>query len=170
MAILLEMQQYFCNIFKTAFKQNGIWESLQQNMFLNIDETAIYFENKPTRTVHPAGCNNVVLRGSESSNHRMNACIIDASEGANLPFFVNYKGQPMVQLEKHISKIIQNGVYGCCQSKGWMDQRGLKIRIEKIWNHFVRNALQSLLLLDDFICHKHPMTVDLLQEVGTDTA
>lgn len=36
------------------------------------------------------------------------------------------------------------------------------------WNSFVRNAPQSLLLLEDFICQKHPMTVYLLREVDTD--
>lgn len=82
---------------KCSSKKN---ETLQRNMVVNMDETAIYFANKQIRTVHPLGRNTVAIRGSESRNHRMTACITVASDGIKLPLFVIFKGQPMEKIEK----------------------------------------------------------------------
>lgn len=167
---LLEIRQNFCSNFVSAFKQNCEHENLQRNMFVNLDEPAIYFEAKPTSTVHPTECNTIAIRGSRSSNHGLTACVAVASDGSKLLLFVIFEGQPMRHIEKNLHNMLPYYVHGCCQSKDWMDQRGMKIRIVRFWKPYVQNAPKSFLLLDDFICHRHPTTVGLLQEVDTDTA
>lgn len=135
-----------------------------------MDENAFYFETKPISTVHLARCNKIATHGSGSSNHRLSACTAVASDGTKVPLFVIFKGQPMRQIERNTHKILPNVVLRCCLSKTWMGQREMKIWNENIWKPYAQNASKSLLLLNDFICHKHPRTVGLKRDVDTDPA
>ena len=50
-----------------------------------------------------------------------------------------------------------------------MDDRGMKIWYEKIWKPCLSNyAKKSLLLLDDFKCHKQPTFDEKLSELNTE--
>lgn len=46
----------------------------------------------------------------------------------------------------------------------------MKMGVEKVLDFHIQNASQSLLSWDDFVCHKQPATVNMLQETDSDTA
>lgn len=84
----LEVRQKFCNNFVTGFKQCKKFEFMLKDLFLNMNETGIYFGSKPIRTVHPTRSNIVPSCGFGDSNHWFTACISVASEGTKLLLLV----------------------------------------------------------------------------------
>lgn len=140
-------------------------------MFVNVDETAIYFETSLTRTVHLTGSNTIAILGAGSSRIRLTACIAVPSDGTQLPLLVIFKVQPM----RHIGKTFTQH---SSQRRTWM------LSIERLdgskWNEnsgwknmeIIRpkRPPKFYLLLTDIICYKHSTTVGLLREVDTDTA
>lgn len=95
---LLDVRQNVAHNFVIVFKRNGKYENLQRSMFVNMDETANYFETKPARILYPKGCVSVAICGSAIIDYRLKACTAVAIDGSKLPLLVIFKGQPM----KHI--------------------------------------------------------------------
>lgn len=58
-------------------------------------------------------------------------------------------------------------MYGCCQTKGWMDVRGMKIWTGLVWKPFVASHSQSVLSLDDSSCHKQSYLLKAAQLLET---
>lgn len=130
------------------------------HLFVNLDQTAIYYERKPTTTVHQRGANTISIRAGAGSSKQLTLCIAVAADCSNLPLFAIFKAKPGKNIEKMLSQITPPGVITCVQSKGWMDQRTTTIWYEKIWAPYAAGNLASLLLLDDFKCHKQKPFVD----------
>ncbi len=51
-----------------------------------------------------------------------------------------------------------------------MDERTTKIWAEKVWKPYVEQQGRSLLVLDEFECHKQKCFIDELKQVGTRVA
>lgn len=164
---LLSVRQSFSEGIRTQFLEGGQYCDVPPDMFVNMDETAVYFEAKENRTVHFKGENTISIRSTGSNSKRLSVCVAVSSNGCKLPLFFIFKGQPNGRIEKALSDVLPPNTFGCCQSKGWMDQRSMKIWFEKVWKQYVANSSKSVLLLDDFICHKQPEFLDLASEVGT---
>lgn len=82
---------------------------LQKSMFVIMNETAICFETKSTRTVQPTGCSTKSVRDSEGNNQRLTTCIAIASDGTKLQFFFVFKVHPI----RHITKGTQHFSFLC---------------------------------------------------------
>ena len=85
-----------------------------------MDETAVYFESRPRRTVHATGARTVPIRAPGRSNQRLTACLSVAADGTKLPLFVILRGEPDGRIEKSINTILPGNVHGCVQSRAWM--------------------------------------------------
>lgn len=136
-------------------------------MFVNIDAAAVYFESKPKSTVREMSARTVPIRCSGSSNRRMAACFAVASNGEKLPLFLIFKGQTGRTIERNLNDILPDTVFGCCQSKGWMESRVMMIWVEKIWRPYLASFGNASLLLDDFACHKQAFFLAVMQELST---
>lgn len=77
------------------------------------------------------GSNTVAVRGLRSSNPILNGYIAVASNGTKRPLFAIFKGQPMENIENNLYNILPNGVIGRCQSKSWVNQREMRIRLKR---------------------------------------
>ncbi len=70
----------------------------------------------------------------------------------NCLLFVIFKGIPGRRIEKQLPQILPNGIHGCVQEKGWMDEHTMEIWFHEIWQPYVEghgNGQKSLLLLDE---------------------
>lgn len=77
----------------------------------------------------------------------------------------------MGYIERNLQNILPDSVQGCFQVKTGMDQRFMEMWIEeKVWKFYIQHAFQSLRLLEYFVRHKKTATVNMLLEIGTDTA
>lgn len=88
---LLEFKQNFCRRFVTGSKQSRKYEFMMRDLFVSMDENAIYFDSKPKRTETRTGSNSVAIHGSGSTNQRFTVHIFLASIGTNIPPLVIFK-------------------------------------------------------------------------------
>lgn len=164
---LIEVKQNFVAVLKKKFSNIGCYSTVPSSMFVNMDETAIFFEARSKSTVHRTGARTVSARESGSNSRRLTACVSVACDGTKLPLFLIFKGKPNGRIEQQLTNLLPENMFGGCQDKGRMDTRSMKIWTEKVWLLYVSGYGQSVLLLDDFSCHKAPALIDCLKEVGT---
>ena len=137
-------------------------------LFVNMDETNIHFNCKPKRTVHTKGSKTISIRIGCSTSLRVTLCVSIAMDGTKLPLFIIFKGKPNGHIDNALKDILPAGVFGCVQKKAWMEDRAMHIWYDKIWKPYVENCnMKSVLLLDDFKCHKQPALDARLKEINT---
>lgn len=85
--------------------------------YVNMYESAIYFEEKPSATVHSTKSNLVLIRCSESKNRRYTLCFAVASKGTKLPLFFNFKNAPDGKIKIPLADVLPPNVFVICYTK-----------------------------------------------------
>ena len=120
-----------------------------------MDETTVYLNSSPKRTVHPKGERIVSIRVGGLSYTRLALEVSVAMDGTKLHFFVIFKGKPGGSVERSLPYILPADAIGCVQLKAWMDDRTMSISYQKVFRAYMETHDGNVgLLLDDFICHK----------------
>ena len=166
-ANLLSQSTNFVSAFNNQFQGDGMYKNISPMLVFNMDETGIYFEAIPRTTVDIRGSNTISVRSAKGSNPRVTVCLTVSSTGAKLPLFMIFKAKAGATVEKSLPDILPQGVVGICQEKAWMDERGMDIWVRKVWYPYVSNFNATVLLLDDFECHKQERTIEKMNSVGT---
>ena len=136
---------------------------------VNMDETAVYLNCCPSRTVHQKGGKRVSIMIGGTSSRRFTLGITLAMDGAKLPLFVILKGLPGGRIEKSLTSELPEGLVGCVQRKGWMDNRTIDLWYERVFKPYVSGCTErSGLLLDDFKCHRNSELVTKMDEANAD--
>ena len=147
--------------------EGGIYHNISAKYFVNMDQSAIYYESRPRTTVHLKGEKTISIKSSSGSNHRATICLAVAMDGTKLPPFIIFKAQPGGRIESNISKYLPTGVYGCVQAKAWTDEEVMRLWAEYIWFPYIKDTNNSVLMLDDFKCHKQDSFTFIMNSVGT---
>ena len=162
---LKEVKDDCCQALRQRMDVGGTLHGLDPHFFINMDQTAVYYEMKSSTTVDVVGKNTISCRDSGSNSKRVTVVLSVAADGTKLPPFVVFKGRPGGSIENEISK---NNWLACVQEKGWFDCRVGKIWIDKILKPYVADADQSLLLVDHFSVHLSSAFVHEVNELGCD--
>jgi len=162
---LLEVRDDMAVSIRRRFVDGGSLQGLDLRFFVNMDETAVFFESKSKTTVHTRGARMVPARDSGSSAKRATVCIAIAADGTKLPLLFVFKGSPGAQVQREIDRA---GILGTVQKNGWMDERTTQIWFERVWRPYVDGHPRSLLMLDHFSCHMQESLHNSLASVGTD--
>ncbi len=158
-----ETRAAFAQSTMTLVRMNGISDS----MFVNMDETAVYFDAHHCSTIHERGAKTVSVRRGSSENKRCTVCITVAADGRKLPLFVIFKGAVNGRISQNLHHILPHGIFGCTQPKGWMDNRVMELWKEKVWKPYIEGVANTALLLDKMESHIHPSFIDSVGELGT---
>ncbi len=158
-----EMRQSFAQSTITLMRMNEI----SRNVFVNMDETAVYFDSQNNYTVCERGAKTVSVRRRSSMNKRCTVCITFAADRTNLPLFLIFKGAVSGPIANSSLHILPLGRHGCAQPKDWMDNRVMESWKEKIWKPYVEGITNAALLLDQMESHTHPTFIDSVDEIGT---
>ena len=78
--------------------------------FISMEETAVYLNCSPKRTVHPKGERTVSIRVGGSSSTTFTLAVSVAMDGTKLPLFVIFKGKPGGSVERSPPSILPAGV------------------------------------------------------------
>jgi hypothetical protein len=70
----------------------GTLHGMPLKYFINLDQTAIYFEMKSSTTVHKKGERTVLICDSASNSKRTTVVLAVVADGTKFPPFVNFKG------------------------------------------------------------------------------
>ena len=141
--------------------------SILRNMFVNIDETVVYFDTDYNYTVSKRGAKTVSVQHGNSNKKQCTVCITVAADGIKPTLFVIFKGAVNRRIANSLHQIIPDGIYACTKPKGWMDDRVMQLWKEKIWKPYIEGMMRSALILDRMEFHIHPGFIDTVDELGT---
>ena len=145
------VRQQYCRHVMTSYANN----INNPHYLINMDETAIYLNCSPKRTVHSKGEKTVPIMLGGTSGMRFTLAVSVAMDGTKLPLFAIFKGTPGGSIDRQLPSILPGGIIGCVQSKAWMDDRTMAIWYNKVYKPYIAGYTgNSGLILDDFICHK----------------
>ena len=82
-------------------------------------------------------------------------------------FLRNFQSVVNGRIANTLHQIMPDGMYGCAQPKGWMDNRVMQLWKEKVSKPYVEGTMRSALPLDRMESHTHPDFIDTAGELGT---
>ena len=154
----------FCRRLMTSFQSR----ISNPKYLINMDETAVHLNCTPTRTVHPKGEKTISINIDNSNTARITVAVSVAIDGSKFPLFVIFKGKPGGKIEKSLDVILPDGIVGCVQRKGWMENVTMDIWYNKVYRPYIAGFDgESGLLLDDFKVHKNSEILELMKEDKT---
>ena len=84
---------------------------IPRSLFVNMDETAIYFDTPHHTIVNVRGVKTVSVRRGSSIIQRCTLCITVAADGAKLPLFFIFKSLPNGKIAKNLHQILTSGMH-----------------------------------------------------------
>ena len=114
---LQEVQDDMTQSVRTRLAEGGSLHGLDLRNFVNMDQTAVWFEMKSATTVDTVGARTVSVRDSGSNSKRCTVCLAVAADGTKLPPFVIFKGKTKFTLQlfylTFLTLIYSNRSSGC---------------------------------------------------------
>ena len=135
----------------------------------NMDETPVYFDLVPGKTIDQVGVKSCVIRSTGAEKRHITVVLTVAADGSMLPPMVIFKGKRRLKLTAH------EGVLVCVQTKAWMDEELMKEYLKHIWQPYVEETAErlglpdhnALLLLDSFKAHTTDSITKMMKEQDT---
>ena len=122
-----------------------------------MDETPVFFDMIPTKSICKTGSRECIVRTSGSEKKHVTVVLSAIADGTMLPPMLIFKGKT----DKTIKKLrIPEGFIVKTQEKSWMDEGLMEVWVEEIWLKYVREVSKqlgfdnSLLTFDAFSAHK----------------
>nr|CCA18204.1 AlNc14C46G3747 [Albugo laibachii Nc14] len=101
---------------------------VDESGFVNMEETAVFFETRTNLTVSPKGDRTIAILCSNSNTKRTTISVSYASDGTKLPL----KGNPGGRIDHSINDELTDETFGCYGEKEGMDERSCRVWLEKI--------------------------------------
>lgn len=165
---LKKIQDDCCSAIRKRFQDGGTCSRVSYDCFLNMDQTAVYFESKSKSTVEEKGKRTVSTRDSGSNTKRCTVVVTVSATGKKLPPFFVFKGVPGKKLE---TRLLEQGYHCCCQPTGWFDSDTVaKKYFEQIIEPYLKDNLfddeDAYLLVDHFKAHLSSKFKRLAEDLG----
>ena len=93
----------------------------------NMDETPVWFDMPPSKTVDSVGAKTVLLKTTGHEKTRFTVVLACLADGTKLKPMVIFKRKTMPKDNFPAGVVVHN------HPKGWMDESGVKIWIAKVW-------------------------------------
>ena len=130
----------------------------------NMDETPVWFNMPTSKTVDSVGAKTVLLKTTGHEKTRFTVVLACLADGTKLKPMVIFKRKTMPKDNFPTGIVVHNHL------KGWMDESGVKIWIEKVWRArpggFANT--QSLLVWNSFSAHLTDTVKQQLRENNLD--
>lgn len=156
--------------FVSAYKELVRTLDIHPGEMFNMDETAVYFDNTPTKTIEMRGKKSISMRICGNASHRVTVLLCVSFTGKKLPPLVVFKGGRDKTIHKKLRGATRSGCNPSCeytvQERGWCDQNVMNDWIELFVKNTDRERL-NLLLMDNFSVHCTAATHGRLAENGT---
>ncbi|RHY05816.1 hypothetical protein DYB36_006294, partial [Aphanomyces astaci] len=128
---------------------------------INVDETAVYFDMPPGKTLAEVGTSSKVSTG-EKHSPRLTAVLTIRADGTKLPLLFIVKGQLGGTIEKQELESYPAGHHYAVQKNAWMDERIWSMYLDDVLAPCVEDA--SVLLVDNLKCHVSEESHDKVAE------
>ncbi|MEW8548669.1 MAG: hypothetical protein AB2693_34645 [Candidatus Thiodiazotropha sp.] len=144
-------------------KQKREEDEFEDQFIINMDETPMYFDLLPGKTVDVKGRKSIRIRTTGSEKRHLTVVLAVSAAGDVLPPMIIFKGKRPVSLN------VPKGWIVCVQEKAWMDET-LMIRWVKeiLFPHTKKE--RCLLVMDSFRAHLTEDVKKTLRKGNTVTA
>jgi hypothetical protein len=143
------------------------------DLLINMDQTAVYFDSRPSYTIADKGAKTVAIAGTSTGDQRATVFLAVTATGRKLPPFIVYKGVRGGKIEKEFTASKFNypeGQFYAVQEKGWTDTEIMLLWVNKVLKPFLaenmKDAAFAHLILDSFRVHYVNDVVSSIQELG----
>ncbi|RHY89777.1 hypothetical protein DYB35_004095 [Aphanomyces astaci] len=137
---------------KAAFVDE-FWEKFRSTApqdIINVDETSVYYDMPPKKTLSKIGGSSKVDR-EEKHSDRLTAVLSIQSNGEKLPILFIVKGTPGGSIDRDEVPTYPAGHVYVVQKKAWMDTRVWEIYLTELLKFEILGP--SVILADNLDCH-----------------
>ena len=117
-----------------------------EGLIINMDETPMYFDIVPGRTVDMKGTKTVEARTTGAEKRHITVVLAVSNNGDVLPLITIFKGKQVLELYVPWSFVV------CVQEKGWVDELIMLRWINEIYHPYTKHK-PSIIVLDSFRTH-----------------
>jgi hypothetical protein len=141
--------------------------SVELSQIANMDETPLTFDVPSNRTVAMKGAKTVTIKASGHEKMHYTVVLSCCADGTKLNPMIIFKRKTMPKPSE-----IPPGVVVHVHDKGWMDEAGMKLWINRVWERRKGALLKksSLLVLDQFSSHLKNSVKEKLRQGNTELA
>ena len=132
--------------FHTFVKSKREENEFDDNMIINMDETPVYFDLQPSKTINKCGEKSVLIRTTGSEKRHFTVVLAVAASGDMLPPMIIFKGK------RDLNMSVPPGWIVTVQEKGWMDESLMLRWIRDLYLKYTKKD-RSLLVMDSFRGH-----------------
>jgi hypothetical protein len=142
-----------------------------ERFVINMDQTPVFFDMSPGKTLSQAGARTVHSRTSSSATLQVTVAVTVTASGEFLCPLVVFKGKPGARIKtREFPTFPPENLY-VCQERAWMDERVMRMWVCLVLNPYVETApgdIQLVLLLDSYRCHMMASIVNNIQDLGVE--
>jgi len=135
------------NSFVSFVKKSQVENEFEDKFLINMDETPVFFDLVPGRTLDLQGKRSVIVRSSGGDKRHVTVVLSIAANGDVLPTMVIFKGKRALKDIKAPKDIIVT-----VQQKAWVDEAIMLRWVQECLRAYTDRNL-SLLVMDSFRCH-----------------
>ncbi|RHY21988.1 hypothetical protein DYB25_011919 [Aphanomyces astaci] len=134
---------------------------LPKHAWINVDETPVYYDMPPGRTLARVGQSSRV-KESQKHSDRITAVLSIRADGTKMPLLLIVKGRPGGDIATKEVPTYPAGPVYAVQKTAYMNQR--------VWNMYLREVLKpeldcpSVLLADNLKCHVSKKSYKIMQD------
>ena len=145
-------------------KDKRIEDDYEDKFIVNMDETPVFFDLVPNKTVETQGKKSVIVRTSGSDKRHVTVMLAVSASGDVLPTFVIFKGKrPLkdIKAPKDVTVLVQQ--------KAWVDESVMLRWVDDSLRAYT-NRNRTLLVMDSFRCHLMDSIKKRLRKANAETA
>ena len=133
--------------FTKFVRELRIEDDFEDDFIVNMDETPVFFDIVPSKTVNQMGSKSVIVRTSGSDKRHITVMLAITASGKVLPTMIIFKGKRELKDIK-----APPGCIVAVQEKAWVDERIMLRWVEECLIAYTKKD-RTLLILDAFRCH-----------------
>jgi hypothetical protein len=157
--------------FVTSFRNLSTSLQVPASRIFNMDQTAVYYDNAPLKTIEKHGSRSISIRTSAAASHRVTVFLCVSFTGVKLSPLVVFKATRNKTVFKKLKQSDRDGCSSACeytvQENGWCDQMSMDDWIQNFCNDTNAPNQLKILLLDNFSVHCTQETRSKLAECNT---
>jgi len=152
--------------FKAQYAEVLASHQIPEEAVFNMDQTALYYEIPPKKTIEIVGTKQVAIATSGDEKKRVTIISLIGCNGARYRQMVIFKAVHKATVYKSLQRLNDDETYFSTQENAWIDEDQLEEWLNNVWYPIAREIEGPKLLLLD----KHPLHFDkkhIFEKFGT---
>jgi hypothetical protein len=161
-----------CHDFSVSVNERNNMYRVPAEFFVNMDETPLYNDSKPTRVISDKGASSVNGRKTRTGDYRSTVFLAVSAGGHKLTPMIVFKAKPGKSVEKSFKNKKEgypDDVICVCQENAWCDTPTMAKWVDLVYGPYVAKNTENFshLIMDDYSAHKVKVVTDKIKNTGS---